>query len=264
MSGATADPRELLALAEAAAAAAVREIAERSGGSRAVVATKSSETDLVTETDGAAERIALEIILAARPDDGVLGEEAGERLGSGGVRWVIDPIDGTTNFVYGYPQFAVSIAAEVEGQAVAGVVHDVVRGEVFTATRGGGAHIGGQAVRTTRHDRLQTALIGTGFSYDPARRARQAAALSHVLPAIRDIRRAGSAALDLCWVASGRLDAYWEGPLAPWDVAAGALIASEAGATVGSFVGRDGSVITLASVPDLYDELQRLLVAADA
>lgn len=244
---------ELLDLAvEAAEAAAALLRAERPD----TVATKSSRTDLVTDLDHAAEELIVGRLLAARPDDGVLGEEGGERTGSSGVRWVVDPLDGTTNFVYDYPAFGVSIAAEADGEVVVGVVVDIPRGHRFTAVRGEGAARDGQAIHASDADELATALLSTGFSYDRDRRATQAQLLTTVLPAVRDIRRSGSAALDLCTVASGRVDGFWERGLAPWDRAAGGLIAAEAGATV-SEVGDT----MVASAPGIHDALCELLAA---
>jgi len=195
------------------------------------VDTKSSTTDPVTEVDRASERVIVDHLLAARPGDGVLGEEGSDVPSSSGVRWIIDPLDGTVNFMYGYPAYAVSIAAEVDGQVLAGVVHDSCRDEVFTAVRGRGARLGAAPIRANAPSALASSLLGTGFGYDPARRRWQADVLTGLIDVVRDIRRSGSAALDLCWVACGRLDLFYEVGLNRWDVAAGALIASEAGST---------------------------------
>lgn len=256
------DPRELLALAVIAAEDAA-ELLRTSRPDPDAIRTKSSGTDLVTDLDRAAEARIVERILGARPDDGVLGEEGGERTGSSGVRWVIDPLDGTTNYVYGYPAYSVSIAAEADGQAVAAVVVDVVRGERFTAAVGHGAHGDDRPLQVSSEDTLASALLGTGFSYDAASRGRQAEALVTVLPAVRDIRRSGSAALDLCALAAGRLDGFWERGLSPWDRAAGTLIATEAGARVGR-LGPAEPMTLLAAPPGLYDALEALLEAAGA
>lgn len=223
--------------------------------------TKSSRTDLVTEADRAAERAIIEGITAARPDDAVLGEESTARSGSTGVRWIVDPIDGTTNYVYGIAAYAVSIAVELDGTIVAGVVHDPANALTYRARRGGGSWLNGDRIRCSQRSELATALLGTGFSYLSARRAAQAQLLSHVLPRVRDIRRAGSAALDLCSVASGRLDAYYEHGLQPWDLSAGWLIATEAGATVGDLCGGEPSSEHLvAAPPALFGPLVDLLV----
>ncbi len=254
------DPRELLALAEDAAGAAAH-LLHTEELDPAAVSTKSSGTDLVTELDRAAEALIVGRLLEARPDDAVLGEEGGERPGTSGVRWVIDPLDGTTNYVYGYPAVAVSIAAEVDEQAVAGVVVDVHHGTCYTAARGHGAHADGRPLRASSADDLAVALVGTGFAYAAEVRRRQAEALPHVLPAVRDLRRSGSAALDLCAVAAGHLDGFWERGLAPWDHAAGGLVAAEAGARVGR-LGTGEPATILAAGPHLHDALADLLLAA--
>ena len=256
------DPRALLELAVVAAEDAAQ-LLRTSRPDPDAIRTKSSGSDLVTDLDRAAEARIVDHLIAARPDDGVLGEEGGERAGRSGVRWVIDPLDGTTNYVYDYPAYGVSIAAEADGQVVAGVVVDVVRGERFTAAIGHGAHRDGRRLQVSTEDALAAALIGTGFSYDASTRGRQAAALTTVLPAVRDIRRSGSAALDLCAVAAGRLDGFWERGLSPWDRAAGGLIAAEAGAQVGR-LGTAEPLTLLAAPPALYGALEGLLEAAGA
>lgn len=199
---------------------------------RSLIEVKSSTTDLVTDVDRACERLLVDGIVAERGDDAIVGEEGTDRPGTSGVRWVIDPLDGTTNFLYGHPGFGVSVAAELDGTTVVGVVVDTMAGDVYAAVLGRGATRNGSPIAVSGATTLAEALIGTGFSYDPSRRARQAEALAVVLPKVRDIRRMGAAAVDLCSVACGRLDGYYERGLAPWDHAAGALVASEAGATV--------------------------------
>jgi len=256
------DPRELLALAVIAAEDAA-ELLRTSRPDPDAIRTKSSGTDLVTDLDRAAEARIVEQLLAARPDDGVLGEEGGERVGTSGVRWVIDPLDGTTNYVYGYPAYGVSIAAEADGQVVAAAVVDIVGQDCFTAALGHGAHGDGRPLAVSTETHLPSALLGTGFSYDATSRGRQAEALVAVLPAVRDIRRSGSAALDLCALAAGRLDGFWERGLSPWDRAAGSLIAAEAGARVGR-LGTAEPMTLLAAPPALYDALEALLEAAGA
>ncbi|MEZ5140930.1 MAG: inositol monophosphatase family protein [Acidimicrobiales bacterium] len=232
---------------------------------RTAVATKSSSTDMVTEMDRAAEQLIAQGILAARPDDGLVGEEGTSRDGTSGVRWIIDPLDGTTNYLYGHAGFAVSVAAARGDEVLAGVVVDPLHGDTFAATRGRGATRNGAPVHCSAADDLATALVATGFSYDPARRGRQARVLAEVLPRIRDIRRMGAAAVDLCSVACGRVDAFWEKGLQPWDHAAGALIAAEAGARVGDLDGGPPSTaFTLAAPAALFDELAALLRAAGA
>ena len=254
------DARELLDLAVGAAEDAAELIR---AGRPDTVDTKSSGTDLVTDLDRASEARIIGRLLDERPDDGVLGEEGGERTGSSGVRWIIDPLDGTTNFVFGYPVYGVSIAAEADGEVVAGVVVDVPRAERYTAVAGGGARRDDRPIQVSGADDLATALLATGFSYDPVTRGRQAEVLATVLPAVRDIRRSGSAALDLCTLAGGRVDAFWERGLAPWDRAAGSLVATEAGARVGAL--EDDEPITLvAAPPALYDAVSELLRSAGA
>jgi len=244
----TPAPDELLALATDIAAQAAQLIA-RFATTGFGVDTKSTRTDMVTDADQGSQSLIERLIREARPDDGWLGEEGAERRGTSGVRWVFDPLDGTTNFVYGIPAYAVSIAVEVEGQVVAGVVHDVVHRQTFTAALGKGARLNGASIAISGNTDLATALLATGFGYDPSRRAEQGAMLARVLPHIRDIRRSGSAALDLCHVASGQFDGYFEYRLNPWDYAAGGIIAREAGAVTAGFGGRtfeDGYVIACA------------------
>lgn len=227
------------------------------------VGTKSSVTDMVSEVDRASERLLVDGILAARPDDGILGEEGTDRPGRSGVRWVIDPLDGTTNFLYGLPGFAVSIGVEHGGRSVVGVVLDPVHDELFEATIGRGATRNGAPIRCTTGTTLGLALIGTGFGYDACVRADQAEVLRTVLPAVRDVRRFGAAAVDLCSVACGRLDGYYERGLQPWDLAAGGLIATEAGAVVGGVHGGPaGEALTLAAGPGIAAALRALLVKA--
>jgi myo-inositol-1(or 4)-monophosphatase len=251
---------DLRALAERAARDAGALLRDAAGRVRAEVSTKSTGTDMVTEMDRASEALITARLLGARPEDGILGEEGVDVEGTSGVRWVVDPLDGTTNYLYGFPGYNVSIGAEVGGQAVVGVVYDVVRDELFSATRGGGATRDGDPIQPSATTELTQALVGTGFSYDPDRRRRQAEVLRDVLPRVRDIRRQGAAALDLCSVACGRLDAYYERGLADWDLVAGGLIATEAGATVTAFDGSTalaGAVV--AATPAIADDLLALL-----
>ena len=258
------DVEALLGLAVDLAAEATALLQEAVGHTQEVD-TKSTRTDMVTATDRAAERLVVDAIRLARPDDAILGEEGTADTGTSGVRWIVDPLDGTTNFLYGLPAFAVSIAVEVDGVVEAAVVADAGRGETFTARRGAGAHLDGRRLRCRATDDLGTALVGTGFADDAARRARQGEVVAKVLPVVRDIRRLGAAAIDLCWVAAGRLDAYYERGLAPWDLAAGALVAAEAGATVGDLQGGPPSgAFTLAAPPALFAPLRDLLATAGA
>lgn len=227
------------------------------------VTAKSSPTDVVTQMDRAAEERLIRMILGARPADGVLGEEGGERPGTSSVRWIVDPLDGTTNYLYGIPLWSVSVGVEAAGEVVAGAVCAPELGSMYAARRGGGAweesHGTRSALRASSVTELSQALLSTGFGYDSEQRRRQAQSLVSVAPRVRDVRRLGSAAIDLCWVAAGRTDAYVESRLHPWDVAAGALIAREAGAVV---IGDDDPVeapFVLASAPGIADEVTSLL-----
>jgi myo-inositol-1(or 4)-monophosphatase len=230
--------------------------------------TKSSSTDVVTEFDRASEALIVAGIRAARPDDGIVGEEGTSSPGTSGIHWLIDPIDGTTNFLYGLPGYAVSIAvrASVDDPAdtLAGVVYVPATDELFTATRGGGAFVNGAPIHCSATTDLSLALVGTGFSYQPERRGVQARRVAEMLPRVRDIRRLGAAAPDLCYVAAGRLDVYFEQFLGPWDLAAGELIAREAGCTVGAIEGgpvRPASV--LVATPALFDRARALIQEVD-
>lgn len=196
---------------------------------RFATAAKSTVTDLVTEVDTASERWLIGELARRRPDDAVLGEEGGDHPGRSGVRWLLDPIDGTVNFVLAIPQYAVSVAAEVDGEVVAGAVCNPVTGETFHAGRGEGAFLGDEPLAGPRDVPPERAVVGTGFAYDAALRGRQAEVTAALLPRVADIRRLGSAALDLCFLAAGRLDGYFEAGLNPWDWAAGGLVAAEAG-----------------------------------
>lgn len=220
------------------------------------VDTKSSPTDVVTELDRASERLITGRLLDARPDDGLLGEEGASRQGTSGVRWVIDPVDGTVNFLYRLPSWAVSIGCEVDGEVVAGVVYDVPRDVTWTAVRGGGAFRDAAPVCCSTATTLAETLVATGFSYESERRVRQATIVADLLPKVRDIRRLGSAALDLCSAAAGHVDAYYEQGAYAWDLAAGGLIAREAGCRVEGFDGAPaGRPLTIAAPPALFDLL---------
>jgi myo-inositol-1(or 4)-monophosphatase len=233
--------------------------------------TKSTRTDMVTNADRAVEQLVVERISAARPDDGFLAEEgSGATAGAGDdaeVVWVVDPIDGTTNFVYDHPGWAVSIAARVGGVAgsdAIGVVVDPRHGDEYVAVRNRGATRNGTPVRIGDPPPLAEALVATGFGYDPVRRAGQAQALVSILPRIRDVRRMGAASVDLCSVATGRVDAYYELGLAAWDLAAGVLVATEAGARAARLDGGPPvpDELVVVAHPELWDELRALLVDA--
>ena len=193
---------------------------------------KSSSSDYVTSLDRQIESGIVQFIRKNRANDGILGEEGASRSGTSGIRWIIDPIDGTSNFVYSIPYFSISIAIEAEGEIVAGVVADLSSNDIFDAVKGHGSRCNNEVIKVNDNDSLQSAIVTTGFSYRPERREFQGSMLQHILPRIGDIRRFGSAALDLCWLATGRVDAFYEEGLNLWDYAAGSLIVSEAGGTV--------------------------------
>jgi len=246
-------------------AAGAADVVRAARGSALDVSAKSTATDLVTATDRATESWLRGELARLRPDDSVLGEESGAQAGTSAVRWVIDPIDGTVNFVLGLPQYAVSIAAEVDGRTVAGAVLNPASGELFRAHLGGGAYLGDTRLRGPRRVELARAVVGTGFAYAAQRRERQAAVVAQLLPAVADLRRLGSASLDLCAVAAGRLDAYFEAGLNPWDYAAGLLIASEAGCAATGLRDREpGPTMAAVARPELLTELTALLETLDA
>jgi myo-inositol-1(or 4)-monophosphatase len=250
-------PQDLLA----AAVEVVRPAAEQAQRMRdealGQVATKSTDTDVVTAADKAVERSVVAALHRLRPRDAVLGEEYGEEPREGAaVRWLLDPIDGTVNYLYGLPWYAVSLAAEVDGEVVAGVVRNAANGQEWTAAAGHGAWRDGMRLRGSTQTRLSHALVATGFAYDPARRARQAAVVAGLIDQVRDIRRLGAAALDLCLAAEGAVDAYFEAGLNLWDHAAGGLIATEAGLTVAGLAGAPaGPQMLVAAPPALFGPL---------
>jgi myo-inositol-1(or 4)-monophosphatase len=260
------DTSELLEIAEAAARSAAELVSRRRpAGPLQITATKSSATDIVTEMDQAAERLLVDHIRAVRPDDGFLGEEGAAEQGSSGVTWVLDPIDGTVNYLYGIPSYAVSIGVRSGPDMVVGVVCNPATGELWSARRGHGAALDGTPIQVNRAAELAMALVATGFGYESSRRARQAEILRAILPLVRDIRRAGAASLDLCALACGRVDAYYERGLKPWDLAAGGLIAAEAGARVGGLGGREaGEDLVVAAPPGLFGPLEALLAEQGA
>lgn len=231
------------------------------GHARELVETKSSPTDMVSEVDRTAETYAGQRLAELRPEDGLLGEEGALRPSRSGVRWVLDPLDGTTNYLFGIPMWSVSIAAEIDTLPVAGVVIDPSRHETWQATSGRGATLNGQPCRVAQgRSSLSTALVATGFGYQRERRAWEADVVSRVLPEVRDIRRFGSAALDLCWVAGGRFDAYYEWGLNAWDLSAGRLLCEEAGGRVEITPGE----IVVATTLELFDPLRDLLARSGA
>lgn len=251
------------AVAESVARAAGALLLERFGGPARGVEVKESATDMVSDADRDAEALILSMLAESFPGDALFGEESGGRDGSSGRTWIVDPLDGTTNFLYGIPQWCVSIACEDAAGGLAGVVYDPCRDECFSAARGEGATLNARPIRSSAETNLSKALIATGFGYEPAERERWGAVVAALLPKVRDIRRAGSAALDLAWTAAGRIDAYAETPCRPWDRAAGALIAAEAGCRVTLLpsIGPSGDGL-LAAPAALHDPLRELIDAA--
>jgi myo-inositol-1(or 4)-monophosphatase len=255
----------LLGLARATAEEAAALVGAGRSSAADQVDTKSSPVDVVTAVDRASEALIVERLLGSRPGDGVLGEEGASREGTSGVRWVVDPIDGTVNFLYGVPAFAVSIAAEVDGRTEVGVVLNVANGELFTAVRGGGAWLtapgaAAQQLAGSRPAELSRSLVATGFGYGAEQRRLQGAVVAGLLPEVRDIRRVGCASLDLCAAAAGRVDAYYEQGLKPWDHAAGALVAQEAGLVLAGTAGRPfAEPMAVAAAPAIADDLIALL-----
>jgi myo-inositol-1(or 4)-monophosphatase len=227
-----------------------------------VAGTKSSDTDIVTRADEAAEVLVKERLLGARPDDGLVGEEGDDLRGTSGVVWIVDPIDGTVNYLYGLPHFAVSIAAEVDGEVVAGVVVAPALALEYVATLGGGATCNGRPVRTRPVVPLGERLVATGFNYEQPARARQAAYIAHLLPHVRDLRRLGSCALDLCGVASGTLDAYVEEGAHIWDHAAAGLVVLEAGGILEVTRSPGGKRLLICAPRDGFEEFRAAVVDA--
>lgn len=257
----TPDPDPLLAVAVDAANAAGRLLLDRFRAPVGGVRSKSSSTDMVSDADRESESLIRDRIRIARPADGILGEERGEEGGTSGLRWVVDPLDGTTNFLFGVPQWCVSVACEDADGGIVGVVHDPCRGETFSAVRGGGARLDGRPITVTAKRDLSDALIATGFSYLPEERKAAAERLVVVLPRVRDVRRFGSAALDLAWTAAGRFDGYYEVPTHHWDWAAGVVLVREAGGIVSELapVGPSGPGLVAAG-PALHDALRALIL----
>jgi myo-inositol-1(or 4)-monophosphatase len=253
-------PGALREIAEAVAREAGHQLRDAFAGPRVNVTAKSSPTDLVSEADHAAERLIRERLASARPGDGFLGEEGGDAEGSSGLRWVVDPLDGTINFLFGIPQWAVSIACEDAEGTLAGVIYDPMRDELWTAERDGPALLDGREIHGSGRSDLATTLVATGFGYDAAVREYQAGIVAELLPQVRDIRRFGSAALDLAWTAAGRYDAFYERGLNRWDLAAGALVCERAGLAVRELAATPPSGPgILVSAPAIADELFALV-----
>ena len=223
------------------------------------VETKSTPTDMVTEYDRATEREIVTTLRRVRPDDAIVGEEDGNHDGTSGITWFVDPIDGTTNFLYDLPMWTVSIGVHDADGKLCGVVYAPALRETFTAIRGRGAFLNGHSIACSDVTDPTRALVGTGFNYSPANRVVQANRFPHFIDKIRDVRRLGSASLDLCFVACGRYDAYFEEHLYPWDLAAGSLIASEAGAHVETTHGPTALAV-MAANPALFPQIKRILL----
>jgi len=254
-------PAALRVIASEAARIAGELLLERfvAGGERAV-ASKSSPTDVVSEADLAAERAIRELLAVRRPGDAILGEEGGETQTGEGLRWIVDPLDGTVNFLFGIPQWCVSVAVHDDDGALAGVVYDPLRDEIYCGERGGVATLNGTPVEGSGCADLASSLIGTGFGYESSVRSAQAAVVARVLPQVRDVRRMGSAALDLAWTAAGRYDGFYERGVQAWDIAAGSLLCACSGLVVRELVA-EGAVPAgiVVAPPGLIDELQALV-----
>jgi myo-inositol-1(or 4)-monophosphatase len=255
-------PAELERIASDAARAAARVVTSAYGRPRAV-GRKSSPTDVVTQTDLRAEDLVRRLLQEATPHAGLLGEEGGTSAPGARVQWVIDPLDGTINFLYGVPLFAVSIAASIDGEIVAGAVIDVLRDELFSAHLGGGARCDDEPIEVSGCTSLPNALVATGFSYQAALRDRQGEVAHRVLPRARDLRCFGSAALELCWVGCARIDAYFQRDTEIWDRAAGALIAAEAGART-ELPCPENDDLVIAASPGVFDDLWAVVQFAEA
>lgn len=255
-----ADPARLASLALEVAVAAAELVRDRRGRDFSID-TKSTSTDMVTEVDRASDALIRELLATARPDDGIVTEEDSETTGTSGVVWIADPIDGTTNFVYDHRPYLISIAATVGGDPVAGAVVEVCADDRYHASLGGGSFMNGTRLHLPDPPPLAHALVATGFGYSPERRTRQAAVVARMIGAIRDIRRVGAASHDLCSVAAGRVDAYYEHGLGPWDLAAGQLIVTEAGGVVEAVAGGrpDPALGIIAGHRDLVPALRELL-----
>ena len=256
-------PNELLRLAQELARRAGTHARNGRAGGMHIVGTKSTDTDMVTKYDRESESMIVAALRAARPNDSIIGEEGTGHRGSSGVEWHIDPIDGTTSFMYGLPTWCVSVGARDEEGGLVGAVYVPDLDEMFAARRGGGATLNDKAISCTSQSDVSKALVSTGFSYSPAQRTVQSSRVSEFIHRIRDVRRMGAAAVDICFVACGRLDAYFEENLHSWDVLAAELIAREAGARSGDFGGgplRPAEVLVAA--PGVFDELSAMLVSA--
>ena len=252
----------MLAIAEQAARAAGALLRERfEGGAERATGSKSTPTDPVSEADRAAERAIRDLIAERRPDDAILGEEGGETQEGAGLRWIVDPLDGTVNFLFGVPQWCVSVAVHDDDGGLAGVIYDPMRDELFAGSRDGGAPtLNGAEVRGSQRDELESALVATGFAYDADVRRAQAAVVAEVLPRVRDVRRMGSAALDLAWTAAGRYDAFYERGVHIWDTAAGTVLCEAGGLQVRALEEGDAAPAgVVVAPPGLMESLAALV-----
>lgn len=251
----------LLDLAQRAARAAGYLLLERFSGPAQGVSAKSTPTDLVSDADRASDALLVDLISSERPDDGFVTEESRGRESRSGLSWVLDPLDATVNFLFGIPWWCVSVAAEDDEGALVGAIYNPNVDEMFTAVRGQGAHLDGAAMRVSDRAEIATAMVGTGFSYDAGAREEQAEIVARVLPIARDVRRMGSAALDLAHLACGRLDGFYEAPLEHWDKAAGLLMIAEAGGVITELPGPRGLTAgAIASGPAIHEELVKLVL----
>jgi myo-inositol-1(or 4)-monophosphatase len=259
-----ADPAALLELAVRAARAAGDLLLDRSTRPATGLEHKSSATDPVSDADRDAEALIRTLLHRERPDDALLGEEGGASAGDSALRWIVDPLDGTVNYLYRFPAWCVSIACEDADGGVVAAVFDPGRGELFTAARGQGAACDGEPLHVRSGTDLNTSLVGTGFGYVARQRARQAEVAARLIPQVRDIRRGGSAALDLAWVAAGRLDGFYEHGLNPWDRAAGELLVREAGGTVADLPAADGLPAGIIAAGGAFSSLEAAVAEAVA
>jgi myo-inositol-1(or 4)-monophosphatase len=256
-----AGPTALRVIAAEAARAAGELLRDRFvAGGELAVGSKSSPTDVVSEADYAAERAIRELLAARRPGDAILGEEGGETQAGEGLRWIVDPLDGTVNFLFGIPQWCVSVAVHDDEGGVAGAVFDPLRDEIFCGERGGAATLNGTPIGASQSSSLESSLVATGFGYESSVRRLQAAVVARVLPQVRDVRRMGSAALDLAWTACGRYDAFYERGVQTWDIAAGSVLCECAGLVVRTLPAAGGAPQGLVvAPPGLIDELEALV-----
>ena len=260
---------DLLDLAERAARAAGGLLLERAAGPLEGVTSKTTPTDPVSDADRAADALLMELIATERPGDGFITEESDGKESRSGTSWILDPLDGTVNFLFRIPWWCVSVAARDAQGTVAGAIFNPSLDEMFSAARGQGAHLNGAPIGVSDRAEIEKALVGTGFSYDSMAREQQAGIVARVLPRARDVRRFGSAALDLAHLACGRLDGFYEAPLEEWDKAAGLLIVTEAGGVITELPGprgKEGEHLTdgvIASGPNLHDALVKLVLGGE-